>query len=48
MSGGSGGDPTIQPLFGDNMNTESRVGGITGSPSREGASVTAVQAMPSQ
>jgi hypothetical protein len=47
-SGGSGGDPTIQPLLGDNMNTESRIGGITWSPSREGASVMCVQTFPSQ
>ena len=47
-SGGSGGDPTIQPLLGDNMNTESRVGGITWSPSNEGASVICAQTIPSQ
>lgn len=47
-SGGSGGDPTIHPLVGDNMNTEFRIGGIIGSPSRDGARVICVQAAPSQ
>jgi hypothetical protein len=47
-SGGRGGDPTIQPLLGDNMKTEFRVGGITWSPSKEGASVMCVQTFPSQ
>jgi hypothetical protein len=47
-SDGSGGAPTIQPLLGDNMKTESRVGGITWSPSKDGASVTCAQTVPSQ
>jgi hypothetical protein len=48
MIGGKNGDPTIQPLVGDVMNTEFRFGGITGSPSKEGARVICVQATPSQ
>jgi hypothetical protein len=48
ISVGSGGDPTIQPLVGDSMNTEVMFGGITGSPIKEGARVISVQLMPSQ